>query len=151
MADMDQPSADRSGADTPPQEPAALAAEIERTREELASTLDAIADKVSPKRVAKRSTKKVADSVKETAAHAKESVVHAKDAITAADTTADTAADTTADTTADTAADTTAELKAETPDLAGRAKAAVSGPTPGGQPYVPSLSEPAGAKGLLTK
>ena len=44
-------------------DPAQLAADIERTREELAETLDAIADKVSPKRVVKR----VGDSVKESA------------------------------------------------------------------------------------
>jgi hypothetical protein len=51
-----------------------LAEEIERTREELAETLDAIADKVSPKRVTARTKKRVADSVKETAEHAKESL-----------------------------------------------------------------------------
>jgi len=56
-------------------DPAALAAEIEKTREDLAGTLDAIAEKVSPKRVAKRTSKKVAASVKEGAAAAKESVV----------------------------------------------------------------------------
>ena len=56
-------------------DPAVLAAEIEKTREDLAGTLDAIADKVSPKRVAKRTSKKVAASVKEGAAAAKESVV----------------------------------------------------------------------------
>ena len=56
-------------------DPAALAAEIEKTREDLAGTLDAIADKVSPKRVAKRTSKKVAASVKEGASAAKESVV----------------------------------------------------------------------------
>ena len=50
--------------------PEALAADIEATREELAETLDAIADKVSPKRVAKRTTKKVGDAVKEGAAEA---------------------------------------------------------------------------------
>lgn len=43
--------------------PEVLAAEIERTREDLAQTLDAIADKVSPKRVADRTRKKVADAV----------------------------------------------------------------------------------------
>lgn len=48
-------------------DPEVLAAEIERTREELAETLDAIADKVSPKRVAGRTRKKVADSVKDSA------------------------------------------------------------------------------------
>ena len=56
-------------------DPAALAAEIEKTREDLAGTLDAIADRVSPKRVARRTSKKVAASVKESAAAAKESVV----------------------------------------------------------------------------
>lgn len=56
-------------------DPAALAAEIEKTREDLAGTLDAIAEKVSPKRVAKRTSKKVAASVKEGAAAAKESVI----------------------------------------------------------------------------
>ena len=55
-------------------DPDALAADIERTREELAETLDAIADKVSPKRVAKRTTKKVGDSVKEGAGKAEEAL-----------------------------------------------------------------------------
>lgn len=62
-------------------DPEVLAEEIEKTREELAETLDAIADKVSPKRVAGR-TKKAAkdgaadavDSVKETAAGAAQAV-----------------------------------------------------------------------------
>ena len=54
--------------------PEALAADIEATREELAETLDAIADKVSPKRVAKRTTKKVGDAVKEGAAEAADTV-----------------------------------------------------------------------------
>ena len=48
-------------------DPDALAAEIEKTREDLAETLDAIAEKVSPKRVAKRTTKKVTSAVKDTA------------------------------------------------------------------------------------
>jgi hypothetical protein len=48
-------------------DPEALAAEIEKTREDLADTLDAIAEKVSPKRVAKRTTKKVTSAVKDTA------------------------------------------------------------------------------------
>ena len=55
-------------------DPDALAADIDRTREELAETLDAIADKVSPKRVAKRTTKKVGDSVKEGAGKAEEAL-----------------------------------------------------------------------------
>lgn len=55
-------------------DPEALAADIERTRTELAETLDAIADKVSPKRVARRTGKKVGDSVKETAGKAEAAV-----------------------------------------------------------------------------
>ena len=55
-------------------DPAQLAADIEKTREELAETLDAIAEKVSPKRVAKRTTKKVTDAVKDTATSAKDKV-----------------------------------------------------------------------------
>jgi len=58
-------------------DPEQLAADIEKTREELAETLDAIAEKVSPKRVAKRTTKKVTDAVKDTATSAKEKVAHA--------------------------------------------------------------------------
>lgn len=65
-------------------DPEVLAAEIERTREELAETLDAIADKVSPKRVAGRTKKKVGDAVKEgtdtAAASVKTGAAHLKDA-----------------------------------------------------------------------
>ena len=43
--------------------PEVLVAEIERTREDLAQTLDAIVDRVSPKRVADRTRKKVAEAV----------------------------------------------------------------------------------------
>lgn len=42
-----------------PPDPAQLVAEIERTREDLAETLDAIADRVSPKRVAQRSAERL--------------------------------------------------------------------------------------------
>lgn len=67
-------------------DPEAIAADIERTREELAETLDAIADKVSPKRVAKRTTKKVATAVKDTAhdaaASVKDTATSAKDKVT---------------------------------------------------------------------
>lgn len=49
----------------PSPDPAVLASEIERTREELAETLDAIAEKVSPKKAAARTKKKVAEAVKE--------------------------------------------------------------------------------------
>ena len=56
------------------QDPEVLAAQIEATRDDLAETLDAIADKVSPKKVAARSRKQVTDTVKEKAAQAKEVV-----------------------------------------------------------------------------
>lgn len=52
----------------------ALAGEIERTREELAETLDAIAEKVSPKKVAARTKKKVGDAVKDGVHDAAEAV-----------------------------------------------------------------------------
>lgn len=58
-----------------------LAAEIERTREDLAHTLDAIAEKVSPKRVASRTTKKVTQAVKGTAQDAVESVKEGASAV----------------------------------------------------------------------
>jgi hypothetical protein len=45
------------------QDPDALTAEIERTREDLAETLDAIAERVSPKRVASRTKVQVAEAV----------------------------------------------------------------------------------------
>ena len=63
-----------SAAKKKPSDPDELAAEIEKTREDLAETLDAIAEKVSPKRVAKRTTKKVTTAVKDTAHEAAESV-----------------------------------------------------------------------------
>jgi hypothetical protein len=69
-----KPKAPRKKAAAPNTDPEQLAADIERTREELAETLDAIADKVSPKRVAKRTTKKVTDAVKDTAHDAATSV-----------------------------------------------------------------------------
>lgn len=66
-------------------DPDQLAADIERTREELAETFDAIAEKVSPKRVAKRTSKRVAAAVRDTAAEAAASVrdtaVTAKDKV----------------------------------------------------------------------
>jgi hypothetical protein len=76
----------------PSNDPEVLTAEIERTREELAETLDAIADKVSPKRVAGRTKKKVSDAVKDGAegaaqtvkagtAAVKEAAVGAKEAV----------------------------------------------------------------------
>ena len=71
---------------SPSNDPDRLAADIERTREELAETLDAIAEKVSPKRVAKRTTKRVATAVKDTAHDAatsvKDTAVSAKEKVT---------------------------------------------------------------------
>jgi hypothetical protein len=55
-------------------DPEVLAEDIERTREELAETLDAIAEKVSPKKVASRTKKKVGDAVKEGASDAADSI-----------------------------------------------------------------------------
>lgn len=52
------------------QDPEVLAEGIEKTREELAQTLDAIADKVSPKKVAKRTSSHVTATVKEKAQQA---------------------------------------------------------------------------------
>ena len=46
-----------------PQTPDELQQEIERTREELAQTFDAIADKVSPKRAVSRTTTRVKGKV----------------------------------------------------------------------------------------
>jgi hypothetical protein len=67
-------------------DPDQLAAEIEKTREDLAETLDAIAEKVSPKRVAKRTTKKVTSAVKDTAHDAattvKDTATSAKEKVT---------------------------------------------------------------------
>lgn len=57
-------------------DPEVLATEIEKTREDLAETLDAIADKVSPKRVVKRTTKKVSDAAKVQASGAADTVKH---------------------------------------------------------------------------
>lgn len=73
-------------------DPQEIAAQIERTREELAETFDAIADKVSPKRVADRTKRKVADGVRDGAeksaatvragaAQLKDAVVERKDAL----------------------------------------------------------------------
>ena len=56
------------------QDPEVLARQIEDTREDLAETLDAIADRVSPKRVASRTKESLAETVKEKAAQAKELV-----------------------------------------------------------------------------
>ena len=52
-------------------DPEVLAKQIEETREDLAVTLDAIADKVSPKRVASRTKESVTETVKDKVAQAK--------------------------------------------------------------------------------
>ena len=57
-------STGRAAAPGKSDDPEVRAAEIEQTREDLAETLDAIADKVSPKRVTHRTKKKVADAAK---------------------------------------------------------------------------------------
>ena len=53
-------------------DPEVLVRQIEQTREDLAVTLDAIADKVSPKRVASRTKESVTETVKVKVAQAKE-------------------------------------------------------------------------------
>ena len=68
------PGSDAAAATSTSKDPEALASDIERTREELAETLDAIADKVSPKRVAKRTGKKVGESVRHAADTAQEAL-----------------------------------------------------------------------------
>ena len=67
----EQREADRPAADKSPDE---LASDIEKTREELAETLGEIADKVSPKKVAKRTQDKVTADVKEKAHQAEDAV-----------------------------------------------------------------------------
>ena len=62
-------------------DPEVLAEEIEKTREELAETLDAIADKVSPKRVGARTKKKVGEAASGAVDSVKESAGHAADAV----------------------------------------------------------------------
>lgn len=53
-------------------DPDVIVAQIERTREDLAETLDAIVDRVSPKRVADRSKTKIRETVRSTAASARQ-------------------------------------------------------------------------------
>ena len=65
-------SAKASSGKTPAKDPEVLAGEIEKTREELAETLDAIADKVSPKKVADRTKRKVKDGASDAVAAVKE-------------------------------------------------------------------------------
>ncbi|MDP9101372.1 MAG: DUF3618 domain-containing protein [Actinomycetota bacterium] len=84
-ATMKPARTDRSGGAAGPgsggNDPEQLVAEIERTREELAGTLDAIAEKVSPKRAASRTGKKLAAAVSEGAETVKEGAANAKEAV----------------------------------------------------------------------
>ncbi len=69
-----RPNSPRAASSSGSQDPDVLAAEIERTREDLAETLDEIADRVSPKRVASRGKQKLSETVREKTAVAKEVV-----------------------------------------------------------------------------
>lgn len=71
------------GADAKPvsTDPDVLASQIERTREDLAETLDAIADKVSPKRVAHRTTESAKESVADKTALVKEKAAEATETV----------------------------------------------------------------------
>ena len=73
------------------QDPEVLVAEIEAAREDLAETLDAIADRVSPKRVAERSKEKARDVAEHAKVLLTEKAVQAKDTITERAATARTA------------------------------------------------------------
>jgi hypothetical protein len=64
----------RAGRSSGSDDPETIVSEIERTREDLAETLDAIADKVSPKRVASRTKRKVSEAVKDGATEASATV-----------------------------------------------------------------------------
>ena len=68
-------------APAPSTDPDVLAAQIERTREDLAETLDAIADKVSPKRVAHRTTESAKEAVAEKTALVKEKAAEATETV----------------------------------------------------------------------
>ena len=74
------PKRTKQGKAAPSPDPEVLADEIEKTREELAETLDAIADKVSPKRVTARTKKAAKDGAADAVESVKETVVAAKDA-----------------------------------------------------------------------
>lgn len=65
-------TAAKGGSDSP--DPDELAADIGRTREELAETIDAIADKVSPKKVAQRTSDHLKEEVREGAQSASQNI-----------------------------------------------------------------------------
>ena len=113
-------------------DPTVLAGEIEKTREELAETLDAIADKVSPKKVADRTKKKVTGAVKD----------GANDAVTAVKQTAE-AAQAKAAEVAGTAKEKATEATATAKEMASDAKDRVSGTggsDPDRSPLTPATS-----------
>lgn len=62
-------------------DPEQLAQDIERTREDLAETLDAIADKVSPKRVVDRTKSQAKADAQAAVANVKEASAHAAEAV----------------------------------------------------------------------
>jgi MYXO-CTERM domain-containing protein len=101
-------------------DPEVLAGEIEKTREELAETIDAIADKVSPQRVKARTKQKAsakaseaAETVKETASEAAETVKEtASEAAETVKETASEAAETVKETASE-AAETVKEAASE--------------------------------------
>ena len=118
-----------SGASSGSSDPDAIAAEIERTREDLAETLDAIADRVSPKRVAERGRAQLGETVR----HAKETlaektatakVVVAEKAAAAKQATAERSA-----TAKEVVADRTATAKGAVADKTATAKGAVADKT----------------------
>ena len=74
-------------------DPEVLAGEIEKTREELAETLDAIAEKVSPKRVTARTKKKVGEAASGAVDSVKGSAGHAADAMKGAASKGKTSSD----------------------------------------------------------
>ena len=66
-----------------PQDPEAIQREIDRTRQELAQTLDAIADKVSPRKHLDRGKAKAKDALEQGKAKAKETADTARQQVEA--------------------------------------------------------------------
>lgn len=108
-----------AGASDTPQDPDSLVRDIERTRTDLAETLDAIADRVSPKNVARRSSDQAVAVLKEKAAVAKvvlaEKAAQAKEVFTEKSGTAKT-----------TLTERTASTRVKVAERAGTARAAVA-------------------------
>jgi len=137
--------ADKSSTD-----PAVLAQEIEQTREELAETLDAIADKVSPKKVVGRTKKAAKDgaadaveAVKDTASSAADSV---KGGVAAVKEKVSGHGDAAASLSDHTVSLAVAEVPVEpapTPGALADASFIVTEPAGGKTPYVSTLPPPA--------